>query len=221
MDPKTWDSLSWEERIQFLKTHYRWDSEDVSMFDRQCSGKMEGDFYVHDISLIGFLNPQPHEVGLNLGCGTGRVEHQWAHKVKELHGVDFAEAMVRVARDRVRHPNVQFHQNDGKSLRIFPDNMFDFAWCELVFQHIPAELTCMYLAELHRVLKPGGRMCVQIPRIEQYGGDWDIGGMSQETASASPLKKFAKVEWLTASGGMHPADKNGQPFYLVALATKG
>jgi len=120
-------------------------------------------------SLVWQLDPRPGEVCLNLGCGIGRVEKFLAPAVGAIHSVDFAESMLRTARERLAGvANVHFYRNDGESLAMFPEGMFDLAWAEMVFHHIPLEITARYLREVTRVLKPGGRFICQLPRKEFY-----------------------------------------------------
>ena len=45
---------------------------------------------------------------------------------------------------------------------------FDLAWAELVFHHVPVEITDKYLREIARVLKPGGRFVCQLPLKDFY-----------------------------------------------------
>lgn len=209
-----------DEQIALLKSTYRWDSDDVSLFDRQCPGCMRESFYKHDKCIIALLNPKPHEVGLDVGCGCGRVEAQWAGRVKWLHAVDFSKAAIDVARRETSLANVTFSQNDGGTLSTFQDGAFDFAWCEQVFQHVPRNITRGYLREIARVLKPGGRFVCQIPHSAKYRNEWLCGGMDEELVEEALRDAgFASWEFLEPDGGpgegLVPADDGGQVFYIV------
>jgi ubiquinone/menaquinone biosynthesis C-methylase UbiE len=212
-----------EEQIARLKDTYRWDSDDVSIFDRQCPGCMRESFYRHDKCLIALLDPKPHEIGLDVGCGCGRVEAQWAGRVGWLTAVDFSKAAIEIAKREVNGvlgvANALFTRNDGRTLE-FGDGVFDFAWCEQVFQHVPREITRGYLKEIARVLKPGGRFVCQIPHVAKYSNEWLCGGMDEEIVEqALHDAGFSSWEFVASDGGpgegIVPADDAGQVFYIV------
>lgn len=120
-------------------------------------------------SIVWLAEPGADDVCLDLGCGIGRTEKHLAPLVKEIHAVDFSVTMLGMARTRLAGcSNVQFYQNDGESLSMFRSSMFDLAWAELVFHHIPIEITDKYLREIVRVLKPGGRFVCQLPLKDFY-----------------------------------------------------
>ncbi|VVB88565.1 Ubiquinone/menaquinone biosynthesis C-methyltransferase UbiE [uncultured archaeon] len=98
-------------------------------------------------------------VVLDLGCGIGRVEMYLAEYCREIHGVDISWSILRLAKDNLKdHKNVFFHRNNGKDLRIFPDNKFDFIFSLLVLQHLEKEDAYIYLEEICRVLEPEGKV---------------------------------------------------------------
>ncbi len=120
-------------------------------------------------SIVWLTEPKAHDVCLDLGCGIGRTEKHLAPLVREIHAVDFSATMLETARKRLAGcSNVQFYQNDGESLGMFRSAMFDLAWAELVFHHVPVEITDKYLREIARVLKPGGRFVCQLPLKDFY-----------------------------------------------------
>ena len=74
----------------------------------------------------------------------------------ELHGVDVEESQIGMARAAAKaggHDNATFHIADVTDLP-FEDNSFDVAHCHAVLMHVPD--TQAALAEVRRVLKPGG-----------------------------------------------------------------
>lgn len=96
---------------------------------------------------------------LELGCGVGRIGLWLAPQVAYWHGVDISANMIGVARDRLAGlANVGFDVLDRTSLAMLPDASFDAAYCIAVFIHMDKEDFFLYLRELKRVLKPGGRV---------------------------------------------------------------
>jgi ubiquinone/menaquinone biosynthesis C-methylase UbiE len=116
-------------------------------------------------SLVWLLQPQRTDKALNIGCGAGRVEHFLSPIVAEIHSVDFAPKMIELARAYLKDcPNCFLYVNDGEHLSMLGDNMFDLAWAELIFIHIPVDAIRAYIAEIHRVLKGGDSRARSRPR---------------------------------------------------------
>jgi len=96
---------------------------------------------------------------LELGCGVGRIGHELAPHVGYWHGVDISANMIAQARERLKKfDNVGLSELTRTSLSEFPDASFDKAYCIAVFIHMDKEDFFLYLRELNRVLKPGGRI---------------------------------------------------------------
>ena len=95
---------------------------------------------------------------LDLGCGPGTISAGLAKAIEpgELHGVDMEESQIDLARETVKWHGVDnaiFHVGDATNMP-FEDGFFDIAHCHNVLMHIPD--TAAVLAEVKRVLKPGG-----------------------------------------------------------------
>jgi SAM-dependent methyltransferase len=70
-------------------------------------------------------------------------------------GIDISETFVRLAREHAAQAGVDvvFRQGDAAALP-FPDATFDFAVCRAAFKNFSDPVGA--LAEMHRVLRPGG-----------------------------------------------------------------
>jgi len=92
---------------------------------------------------------------LDVGCGTGRWLRRFAEFGYHATGVDATQGMLHLARSRqTASPLVA-----GEAVRLpFADASFDAVADVTVVQHIPAELQPQALAEMVRVLKPGGAL---------------------------------------------------------------
>jgi len=104
---------------------------------------------------IALLGLQPGEKVLIVGCGTGADLPFLPDDVAVL-ATDYTPAMLDQARARAR-PNVQFRPMDGRALAL-PDASFDAAILHMVLEVVPEPTRC--LAEVGRVLRPGGRVAV-------------------------------------------------------------
>ena len=98
---------------------------------------------------------------LDYGCGNGYVLQQFARHGAEVHGVDLTARAVELSRARfaVRGLEGTFTQGDGRTIP-YPDDSFDIVTSMGVLHHIPDPRPV--LAEIRRVLKPGGRFVLML-----------------------------------------------------------
>lgn len=104
----------------------------------------------------------PGETALDVGCGTGDLTLEVSRRVGStglVAGIDAAPEMVARARHKARrrHMTIDFRVEPVEKLS-FADKTFDVVVSSLVFHHLPDGLKPQALAEIHRVLKPGGRL---------------------------------------------------------------
>lgn len=107
-------------------------------------------------ALLGLL-PEGWTVG-DLGCGTGHVAEALAPFAAQVIAVDDSPAMLDAARDRLTgFENVEVRGGDLASLPI-EDRSLDAAVLFLVLHYLvePARV----IAEVARVLRPGGRLLI-------------------------------------------------------------
>jgi phosphatidylethanolamine/phosphatidyl-N-methylethanolamine N-methyltransferase len=90
-----------------------------------------------------------------VGCGTG-ADLPLLPRDVEVLATDLSPAMLRRARRKAR-PGVELRRMDGHALAL-PDASFDAALLHMVLEVIPDPARC--LAEVARVLRPGGRLAV-------------------------------------------------------------
>ena len=97
---------------------------------------------------------------LDVGCGSGRLTmaaQGWAGAEGEAVGVDPSPEMIQVARKNAARARLKatFEVGVVESLP-FPDASFDVVLNRLMLHHLPGDLKQRGLAEMRRVLKPGG-----------------------------------------------------------------
>jgi ubiquinone/menaquinone biosynthesis C-methylase UbiE len=100
---------------------------------------------------------------LDVGCGPGSITIGLATVVApgEAVGVDIQGDVIERARDSARQDevvNVRFEVGDCYALP-FPDQSFDVCFANSVLQHLREPVKA--LAEMRRVLKPGGMAAVR------------------------------------------------------------
>jgi SAM-dependent methyltransferase len=101
---------------------------------------------------------------LDFGCGVGRLTRALAEYFPECCGVDISPTMIRMAREfNGDLSQCRFLLNENDHLKVLPDDYFGFIYTSIVLQHIAETYSRKYIAELIRVLKPGGALVFQIP----------------------------------------------------------
>jgi ubiquinone/menaquinone biosynthesis C-methylase UbiE len=97
---------------------------------------------------------------LDAGCGPGRLTlaaQAWAGPTGEAHGIDPSPEMIAVAQRNAAQSRLPAKFQVGLAEALpFPDAMFDVVMSRLVLHHLPGDLKRQGLAEIRRVLKPGG-----------------------------------------------------------------
>jgi SAM-dependent methyltransferase len=106
---------------------------------------------------------------LDIGCGTGVVVITAARLGAKAAGLDLTPELLDRAREnaRVSEVSVEFHEGDAEDLP-FDDGLFDVVMSQ--FGHIFAPRPEIAIAEMLRVLKPGGTIAFATWPPELYVG---------------------------------------------------
>jgi arsenite methyltransferase len=141
-------------------------------FDEEGARRIERTYATPDVvaqraQVLALLAPQPGERVLDIGSGPGYLAVSLADAVGPtgtVRGLDPSPAMNAVARSRsASRPWIQIDDGDAADLP-YPDASFDLAVSTQVYEYVP-DLS-RALAELRRVLRPGGRALI-------LDTDWD------------------------------------------------
>ena len=106
------------------------------------------------------VEPRPGERILDLGCAAGAVTHFLSTFGAEPVGVDAEELAVETARSLF--PALSFELADVRELP-FEDESFDKAVAADLVEHLEDEVFAAMLADVRRVLRPGGTLSVYTP----------------------------------------------------------
>ena len=107
--------------------------------------------------LATLASNSPHLRALDLACGTGDIAFELASRGADVTGLDITLRMLKIAQRKPRKPpgSVAFVAGDMMALP-FPDRSFDLVTTGYGLRNVP-ELAPA-LAEIRRVLAPGGRL---------------------------------------------------------------
>lgn len=98
---------------------------------------------------------------LDLGCGTGTlaIMAKQAQPAAEVTGLDADPDMLKVARYKSARLNVQVKFDVGFADKLpYPDESFDRVLSSIMIHHLKTPDKIQAAREVHRVLKPGGRL---------------------------------------------------------------
>lgn len=135
-------------------------------FDDQLSQNVEALYLTPDVvaqrrEVLQALNLVPGEQVLDVGSGPGLLAYDMAVAVGpggRVRGIDASRSMVAMAAKRCAAQSwVDFQLADATKLP-FPDASFDAAVSTQVYEYVRD--IPVALAELHRVLRPGGRAVI-------------------------------------------------------------
>ena len=101
---------------------------------------------------------------LEIGFGTGWLMNELVRAGAQVHGIDLSRSHEALCRHRFRNHDVKLQIASAENIP-YPQNTFDLVAAWGVLHHAADDARCY--AEVHRVLKPGGRMFLMLYR---HGG---------------------------------------------------
>jgi demethylmenaquinone methyltransferase/2-methoxy-6-polyprenyl-1,4-benzoquinol methylase/phosphoethanolamine N-methyltransferase len=114
--------------------------------------------------ILRFAELRSDESVLDVGCGTGTLLIEAARTLGSgslLHGLEPSSEMLAHARRKAkaRIAGSNFVQGSADQMP-FPENSFDVILCTMVFHHLPPAMQLGAIAEMCRVVRPGGRIVI-------------------------------------------------------------
>jgi arsenite methyltransferase len=165
---------------------------------------------------VEWLNIPPGGTALDVGCGPGTVTASLARAAGPdglALGVDISEPMLARAVRAESGPQVGFLRADAQRLPLRDDTV-DAVVSIAVLQLIPEPAAA--LAEIARVLRPGGRLAVMVPTAGRAARLWrklpnagahvfdddELGDILEDVGFVSVrVKNFTTIQWVRAKLG--------------------
>ncbi|WP_414618807.1 class I SAM-dependent methyltransferase [Calothrix sp. CCY 0018] len=113
-------------------------------------------------NLLLFLNPQPNERILDLGCGTGQLTAKIAEAGAEVIGIDSSDEMIEQAQQN--YPQLQFKLADAKNFQL--SQSVDAVFSNATLHWIPE--ADAVISSINKSLKIDGRF------IAEFGGKGNV-----------------------------------------------
>jgi ubiquinone/menaquinone biosynthesis C-methylase UbiE len=165
--------------------------------------RAEGGYGAVVDELIDALRLAPGAVAVDVGCGTGALTRRLARRVGStgrVVGADINAYLLREASAIARHQElgdvIAFEVGSAEALP-FPDGRFDAALACTVLEEVDADRG---LAELARVVRPGGRVAVLVRAADIPA--WDSLPLRPELRAKLAARPSAGV---TAGGCADPS----------------
>jgi ubiquinone/menaquinone biosynthesis C-methylase UbiE len=152
--------------------------------------------------MVELSQPQPDWLVLDVATGGGHVAYAFAPHVKRVWATDLTDEMVTQARaEAVKRglTNIRTASAKAESLP-FEDGTFDLVTCRIAPHHFDS--IDAFLAESHRVLKPGGKL-VLVDNVVTDGPVGDYINGFERFRDPSHVRALSMSEWaqrLTAQG---------------------
>lgn len=130
-------------------------NEIAQIYDKDRFENTYGKFIdVQERKILDKLLTNSNEIVLDLACGSGRLLN-YAH-----FGVDASSEMIKIAKSK--HPDKEILLSDAEMTQI-PSNSIDTIISFHFFMHLDKPKMQNILTECMRILKPNGRIILDIP----------------------------------------------------------
>lgn len=158
------------------------------------SDKIVSDNPIHQRLLQAYYLAKPYIKGdlLELGCGEGRGVELLVPLADSYLALDKIQSVI----DELikKYPDVSFEQAVFPPFSTLKDNSFDSIVSFQVIEHVKKDGD--FLAEIYRVLRPGGKAVLTTPNIKKTltRNPWHIREYTASELTQLAKKYFGKVE---------------------------
>jgi SAM-dependent methyltransferase len=114
---------------------------------------------------FGAWQPRLDMVGVEIGCGLGRMTIHMARDFRQFRAYDISTNMIKHAIPLLNG----YYVAGGPNTIAYLKQHADYVLSMLVIQHMPRATFLEYIAESYEALRPGGIFCTQLHWGEE---DW-------------------------------------------------
>ena len=138
---------------------------------------------------------------LEIGCGVGRGLDILINACEQYTAIDKNDKLIGMLTEK--YPNLTLITQNIPPFTGIADNTYDFVVSFQVIEHIKSD--DLFVKEIHRVLKPGGKAIITTPNIKLSltRNPWHIREYTAEGLEKLMAKYFAEV----ATHGVHGNEK--------------
>ncbi|KEO74782.1 class I SAM-dependent methyltransferase [Anditalea andensis] len=158
------------------------------------SDKLISDNPIHQRLLKAYMGAISQVKGhlLEIGCGEGRGIEVLQDQIKSYHGIDQHHELIHMLQEK--YPSYTFEQANIPPLASIKSNEYDSVVSFQVIEHIENDL--LFLKELYRVLKPGGKAIISTPNIKHTltRNPWHIREYTSQQLTELCQRVFDHVE---------------------------
>lgn len=139
---------------------------------------------------MGMLRPflRPDGVYVEIGCGDGHLARTVAGQVRHAYGVDVSPV---IGTDNATPNYTPLYCRDGVTLPL-PDASATVVFSNMLLEHLHPQDAVRHVAEVFRVLRPGGVYVCRTPH--RFAGPTDISGHFDTQATGFHLKEYTLRE---------------------------
>lgn len=154
--------------------------------------------------LVQYLRQSQAKRVLEFGCNIGASSVVLAHLGVQVDAVDIAPRYIEVARENAARyglsEQIRFTCHADSTALPWPDATFDFLVCNSVLEYVPFGILPQVLAELDRVLAPGGIVFVagtsnRLSPVEIHSGRWFINYLPRSFGPAADDVERGLFPW--------------------------
>ncbi len=164
------------------------------------SDKIPSDNPIHQRLLQAYYLAEKYVKGdlLEIGCGEGRGIDLLKDKVDSYTAIDKIEAVINQLSSN--YPDITFIQDNIPPLNKIENDKFDTVVTFQVIEHIKNDR--LFLEEIYRVLKPGGKALITTPNIKKTlsRNPWHIREYTAQQLTDLAASIFPKVEMKGVGG---------------------
>jgi SAM-dependent methyltransferase len=142
------------------------------------------------------------EAILDFGCGCGRVARHWAGlEGPRLCGCDYNPELVEWCRRNL--PFLEARRNELEPPLPYREASFDLVYGISVLTHLPVELQRAWVAELRRLLRPGGLLLLTL-HGDRHAAAYLRGGELRAYEAGEPVVIHGPLAGTNGCAAFHP-----------------